>query len=77
MDRNSVYRAAFWAGLASPCAAFAATPQYRPQVCNLTFFAPFAVVGEMISLSARETDVGGEENSASRVDPEQLALSFE
>ena len=51
MDKNSVFMTAFWAGLASPSAVHAATPVYRPQICDLTFFAPFAVVGELITLS--------------------------
>ena len=58
MDRHSVFMTAFWAGLASPAAVYAALPGYRPQICDLTFFAPFAVVGEFITLSLPEQDDG-------------------
>ena len=81
MDRHSVFMTAFWAGLASPAAVYASTPVYRPQVCDLTFFAPFAVVGDLISLSLREADAGRteapERSISSGAEPEQLSLRLE
>jgi hypothetical protein len=81
VDRYSVFMTAFWAGLASPGAVYASTPQYRPQICDLTFFAPFAVAGELISLSLRDSNAGRQEppdrSAPEASQPEQLSLSFE
>jgi hypothetical protein len=70
---------AFWAGLASPSAVYASLPQYRPLICDLTFFAPFAVVGDLISQSMREADAGRKATSdrSAGAEPEQLTLKFE
>jgi hypothetical protein len=81
MDKHSVFMTAFWAGLASPASVYASTPIYRPQICELTFFAPFAVVGELISLSLHEADAGrtkaSERSVAAGGEPEQLSLRLE
>jgi len=81
MDRHSVFMTAFWAGLASPVAVYASTPVDRPQICDLTFFAPFAVVGDLISLSLHEADAGRteatERSLAAGAEPEQLSFRLE
>ena len=80
MDRHSVFMTAFWAGLASPAAVYASAPGYRPQIRDLTFFAPFAVVGEFITLSLPEQNDGRTANSEPAAvadsDGEQLSLGI-
>jgi hypothetical protein len=59
VNRNSVFWAAFWAGLASPTAVYAASPVYYSYIGNYSVPLSFMQVGLALGHSyAQATDDG-------------------
>jgi hypothetical protein len=73
MNGSQKFLTAFLAGLAGPASLYAPTVVYRPFINDLTFSAPFALVGYYLSQAFADHEQLGTVTSA---ESEQLSLDL-
>ncbi len=72
MDKNSVFVAAFWAGLASPSQLYSAPVRYEPFINFLTPADSFVLVGFFLEDAFAATENDGQLTISAR-DPSEYA----